>query len=91
MNLKVRESTCRLRGTLGAPKVSSTDSISTGFCSQKWWGLIFQALEPWGGVPGVDLGLLTPKISLHVDVGPIFIHMGLRLSQVGTGYQVLGD
>ena len=33
--------------------VSSTDLIPTGFCSQKMWGLIFLALEPWAGGPGV--------------------------------------
>ena len=61
---------------LGAPEISSTDSIPTGFCSQKLWGLIFLALEPWAGGPGVGLGLLAPEISLpilyptHVDLGP---------------------
>ena len=49
---------------LGAPAVSSADSIPTGFCSQKLWELIFLALEPWAGVPGVELGLLTSEISL---------------------------
>ena len=53
---------------------SSTDSISAGFCSQKLWRLIFLALEPWVGGPGMDLGLLVLKISLpnfiHVGVGP---------------------
>ena len=61
---------------LGAPEVSSTDSIPTGFCSQKLWELIFLALEPLAGGPGVGLWLLTPKISLpnfyppHVGEGP---------------------
>ena len=32
--------------------MSSTYSIPAGFCSQKLWGLIFQALEPWAGGPG---------------------------------------
>ena len=49
---------------LRAPTASSTDSISTGVCSQKLWGLIFQALESWAGGPGVGLGLLVPEISL---------------------------
>ena len=60
---------------LGAPAVSYTDSIPTGFCSQKLWGLIFLALEPWSGGPGVGLGLFAPEISLlnfypQVGVGP---------------------
>ena len=61
---------------LGAPEVSSTESIPAGFCSQKLWGLIFLALEPWAGGPGVRLGLLTHETSLpnfyapHVGVGP---------------------
>ena len=61
---------------LGFLSVSSTDSIPTGFCSQKLCGLIFLALEPWAGGPGVGLGLLVPKVSLlnfyplHLDVGP---------------------
>ena len=60
-----------LRGLLGTPEVSPTDSIPTGFGSQKVWGLIFLALEPWAG-----LELLTPKIYRpnfyppHVGVGP---------------------
>ena len=49
---------------LGAPDVSSTDSIPTGFCSQKLWGLIFLELESWPGGPGVCLELLTPEISI---------------------------
>ena len=46
------------------------------FCSQKLCGLIFLELESWAGGPDVELGLLTPEISLpnfyppHVDVGP---------------------
>ena len=61
---------------LRAPAASSTDSIPTGFCSQKLWGLIFLALEPGDGGLGVGLGLLTPDISHpnfylpHVDVRP---------------------
>ena len=55
---------------LGAPAVSSTDLIPTGFCSQKLWGLIFLALEPWAAGPGVvGLGLLAPKYPSR-----IFIH-----------------
>ena len=62
---------------LGAPEISSTDSIPTGFCSQKLWGLIFLALEPWAGGPSVGLELLTPKIFLlnfyppHMGEGPV--------------------
>ena len=47
-----------------------------GVCSQKVWGLIFLALEPWAGEPGVGLGLLAPEISplnfypSHMGVGP---------------------
>ena len=44
--------------------VSSTDSIPSGFCNQKFWGLIFLAQESWAGGPGVGVGLLTPKICL---------------------------
>ena len=63
---------------LGAPEVSSTNSIPTGFYSLKLWGLIFLALEPWAVGPGVGLGLFTPEISLldfyppHVDLGPAY-------------------
>ena len=61
---------------LGAPEVSSTDLIPTGFCSQKLWELIFLTLEPWAGRPGVGLGLLALEISLlsfyppHMGKGP---------------------
>ena len=50
--------------------------ITSGFCSQKLWGLIFLGLEPWVGGSGVGLGLLASEISLlnfylpHVDFGP---------------------
>ena len=43
--------------------------MPTGFCSQKLWGLIFPALEPWAVWSGLQLGLLTPKVML-----PTFIH-----------------
>ena len=49
---------------LRAPAASSTDSIPIGFHRQKLWGLIFLALEPWAGGPGVGLGLLALEISL---------------------------
>ena len=49
---------------LGAPEVSSTDLIPFGFCSQNLWRLIFLAMQPWAGGPGMGLGLLDPKISL---------------------------
>ena len=58
-----------LKEVLEVPEVSSTDSIPSGFCSQKLWVLIYLALEPGAGEPGVGLGLLTPEISL-----PNFIH-----------------
>ena len=65
-----------LRGLLGAPEVSSTDSIPIGFCRQELWGLISLALETWAEGPGVGLGLLAPEKALpyfyppHVGVGP---------------------
>ena len=48
---------------LGASAVFSTDSIPTGFYIHQR-ELIFLALEPWAGGPGVGLGLLDPKKSL---------------------------
>ena len=65
-----------LEELLGTPEVSFTDSIPAGFCSQKLWGLIFLALEPWAGGPGVGLGLLAREISLpnfypHVGAAPV--------------------
>ena len=36
----------------------------TGFYIQKLWGLIFLALEPWGGWSDTVLGYLVPKIFL---------------------------
>ena len=53
-----------LRGTAWGSRVSSTNSIPTGFCSQKLWGPIFLALGPWAGGPGVGLGLFAPDISV---------------------------
>ena len=64
------------RNCLGFKRFSFTDSIPNGFCSQRLWGLIFLALEPWAGGPCVGLRLLSPKISLpnfylpHVDMIP---------------------
>ena len=61
---------------LGVPAASSTSSIPAGFHSQKWWGLIFLALESWAEGPGLGLGLFAPEISLpnfypqHIGVGP---------------------
>ena len=61
---------------LGIREVSPTVSISSGFCSQKLWILIFLALEPQDGWPCMGLGLLVPEIFLpnfyppHMDVGP---------------------
>ena len=34
------------------------------FLQPETWKLIFLALEPWAGGPGVGLGLLAPEISL---------------------------
>ena len=47
------------------PTVSSADPTPTGFYSQKLWGLIFLALEPWTGWSDVGLRSLVLKISLH--------------------------
>ena len=61
-----------LKGTIGTPEISPTNSIPAGNCSHKLGQLTFLALEPWVG----GLGLLTPEIPLpifyppHVDVGP---------------------
>ena len=50
--------------------VSSTTPTSTSFYSQKLWGFISLALEPWVAEwSGLGLGLLTPQGSLL-----IFIH-----------------
>ena len=49
--------------------VFSAISTPTGFHSQNFWGLIFLALEPCVGWPGVGLGSPTPEVSLL-----IFIH-----------------
>ena len=46
----------------------STGSNPTAFHSQKLWGLIFLALEPWSGEPIVRLGPLTPEISLLIFI-----------------------
>ena len=62
-----------LEELFGSSAVSSTDSITAGFCSQKLWGLTFLALEPWAGGPGVGLGLLIPEIFLSNFYPP---HMG---------------
>ena len=58
---------------LGAQEVSSTNLIPIGLCSQKLWGLIFLALQPWAGEPGVGLRLLAPEIYLLNLYPP---HMG---------------
>ena len=34
--------------------------VPTGFHSQRLWGLLFLALEPWAGDSGVGLRILTP-------------------------------
>ena len=54
-------------------------SVLTGVCSQKWWGLIFLALEPWAGGPAVCLGLLAPEISLP-NFYPLHMYVGLARS-----------
>ena len=37
------------------------NSVPACFHSQKLWGILFLALGPWAGVPGVGLGLLTAQ------------------------------
>ena len=64
-------SMCGLRGTLGTPEVSFTNSISADFCNQKLWELIFLALEPWAGGP-----VWVWDSSFLRDSSGIFIHMG---------------
>ena len=41
--------------------LSPSTSIPAGFYSQKFWGLLFLALEPQAGGPEVGLGSLTPQ------------------------------
>ena len=48
---------------LGAPAVSSTDSIPSGFCNQKLWGLIFLVLEPWP-----QAGHLQPRFTAWIPL-----------------------
>ena len=70
-----------LRGTLGTPAVSSTDSFPTYFCNQKAWECNFLALEAWASRPRVVLQLLTlgiPLLSfypLRVNVGEALFHI----------------
>ena len=73
-----------LRGTPGTPERPLHHSITlpAGLHSQKFWRLLFPALEYWGGGPGKGLGLLIPQRDLcsqdnrpnfylpHVGVGP---------------------
>ena len=49
---------------LRIPAISSTNSFPAGFGSRKLWELIFLALEPWAGGPGVGLALLAPEIAI---------------------------
>ena len=51
------------------PAVSSAALTPSGFYSQKLWGFIFLALEPWAVQSVLGLGSLVPKVSL-----PIFIY-----------------
>ena len=46
-------------GSSSPPSHSAT--ILAGFYSQKLWRLLFLALEPWAGEPGVELGNLAPQ------------------------------
>ena len=52
-----------LEELLRASATFFTNSVPTGFCSQKLWGLVFLALESCAGGPGVALGILAPLIS----------------------------
>ena len=76
---------------LGAPEVSSTNSIPTGFYSLKLWGLIFLALEPWAGWSGVGLGVPCSRDTPpdfyppYVAVGPLcHISAPLHISSLPT-------
>ena len=40
---------------------SHSAKISTGFYSQKLWGQLFLALEPWAEAPHAGLGPLLPQ------------------------------
>ena len=76
--MSLSKSMCGLfkRNCLGLQKFLPLTLLLLGFCNQKLWGLIFLALEPLAEGPGMDLGLLTPKLSLlniyppHLGVGP---------------------
>ena len=75
--VSLSESMCRLfKGNCLGLKFSSTDSVPAGFCSQKLWGLIFLAQEPWTGGPCEEVELLSSEISLpnfylpHMDERP---------------------
>ena len=67
------------RKCLGLQKFLPLLSISTDFCSQNLWGLIFLAQESGAGEAGVGLGLLAPEISLQnfyphgCGISPLFI------------------
>lgn len=41
--------------------LSHSATTSSGFHSQKLWGLLFPELEPWPQVPDVELGPLAPQ------------------------------
>ena len=51
------------------PLSCTSRGTPTGFYSQKLWGFILQALEPWAVQSGLGLGSLVPKVPL-----PVFIH-----------------
>ena len=53
---------CKTPGTPGA-------GFSTGFYSWKLWEPMFLAREPWAGESSVELGPLTPEISLYTCLG----------------------
>ena len=55
------------------PAVSSTTPTSDGFYSQKLWGLIFLALEPWAWWSGVGLGFFAPEVSLLIFIHYIWV------------------
>ena len=47
--------------SLENPAISSATPTPTGFYSQKLWGFIFLALEPWAVQSSLGLGSVTPN------------------------------
>ena len=57
---------CSLTGDSQESCSFSTAPTSTGFYSQKLWGLIFLALESWAGWSGMELGSFASELSLLI-------------------------